>query len=105
MEWYVYRHNINNDTIEIYNVFNHGGFWQDLKKNWDKNQNDFDFKHRLKQDAMYWFWGKAEHEVIIKPWVGGKELTHRKVDVYDQLRLNWPRFADYTWKEMQKGGW
>ena len=29
-------------------------------------------------------------------------LTWYKIDVYEQLRVNWECFADYMWEECQK---
>lgn len=32
MEWNVYIHNINQNKIEVYNIFEHGSFIEDLRK-------------------------------------------------------------------------
>jgi len=53
------------------------------------------FADRLDSVMRFYFWSKCEHEVIIAPWVGdAKEI---KIDVYDQLHMNWDKFVDYVW--------
>lgn len=49
---------------------------------------------------MYYFWSKTEWEVIVSPWVG--KGGDEKIDVYDQLKLNWDKFVDYVWSEVHK---
>lgn len=48
----------------------------------------------------YYFWSKCEWEIIICPWVG--KADDIKIDVYDQLMLNWDKFVDYVWSEVHK---
>ena len=46
---------------------------------------------------MYYYWAKCEWEVIVSDWpTSGK--VEAKIDVYNQVMLNWDKFADYTWK-------
>lgn len=54
-----------------------------------------EFAKKLDSIMRYYFWNRCEHEVIIAPWVGNaKEM---KIDVYDQLHMNWDKFVDYVW--------
>lgn len=47
---------------------------------------------------MYWFWSKCEYEIVISPWVGrNKEEAEVKIDIHDQVMLNFNRFVDYCW--------
>lgn len=46
---------------------------------------------------MYHFWSRCEYEVIIREWCGRE--AERKVDIYEQLMLNWDRFIDYCWSQ------
>ena len=99
LEWYVYYHSWNEDKIEPFNVFDHGSFLEDCKKNAKKNIHDYDaFCEQLRRDAMYYYWSKCEWEIIIAPWIPRKEDIDIKIDVYDQLRLNWEAFCKYTWE-------
>ena len=52
---------------------------------------------------MYRFWSKFEWELVLTEWTGRDNPTQKKVDVYDQLLLNWDRFIDYLWENLKKG--
>ena len=91
-EWYVYRYNINKKRIEKYNIFNHGSFAKDLEKIIE--EDPFDIEERIKRILLYYFWSKAEWEIIISPFIGEKTEAI-KIDVYDQVMNNWDRFIDY----------
>lgn len=96
LEWYVYYGDFNAKKIESYNIFNHGGFILDCKKNYKANgDNREEFIERMRKDLMYWFWSKCEWEVVIVSWPEGRGET--KIDVYDQVMLNWKLFSDYVW--------
>lgn len=117
LTWNVFRHNINKDEIYVYNVFDHGGFLKDVQKMLDSHTTYDNFKEELRVTAMYYFWCKAEHEVVITsfpPYISRKEAdriasedfnirTHvnlergSKVDIYDQLKMNWDKFISYIW--------
>ena len=47
---------------------------------------------------MYYFWSKCEYEILITTWFERKDFKDEKIDVYDQLQLNWNAFIDYIWK-------
>jgi len=99
LEWYVYYHSWNDNKIESFNVFDHGGFLEDCKKNAKKNNHDYDaFCEQLRQDAMYYYWSRCEWEIILSPWVHRKEDVEIKIDVFDQLKLNWEAFCKYAWE-------
>lgn len=100
LEWYAYYHEWNGNKIKPFNVFDHGRFYDDCKKNARKNIHDYEaFKEQLKRDAMYYFWSKCEWEIILSPWVRRMDFTNTevKIDVFDQLQLNWDAFCKYTW--------
>ena len=99
LEWNVFYHDWNRDKIEPFNVFDHGRFYDDCKKNARKNIQDYDaFKEQLRRDAMYYYWSKCEWEIVIVPWVRRSDKTEIKIDVFDQLRLNWDAFCRYVWE-------
>lgn len=104
MHWFVYVDDFNAREIKRYDIFNHHYFNEDLKKNFKKNKDDFNtFKEELKKDLMYYFWSKCEWEVIISDWppsTGGK--IEEKIDVYDQVMLNFDVFANYVWEQAHK---
>ena len=103
MEWNVYYYNINKKKIETYNIFNHCGFLKYTLDHLKKVKNKDDFALKLKSELMYYFWSKAEWEIVISPWaVGDKEKDTVKIDIFDQVMLNWEAFVDYCWDNKKK---
>ena len=47
-------------------------------------------------------WSKCEYEIILSPWTGRADDI--KIDIYDQIMMNWNSFVDYVWslKEIKK---
>lgn len=107
MHWSAYRYNINRKAIEVFNIFDHGGIRksvEDLKKEALKCGITKDvFAERLRHELMYYYWSKAEWEVIISPF---SNIIHKdecaKIDVYDQIINNWKHFIDYVWSEINR---
>lgn len=125
MVWNVYDHDINNKQIKIYNIFKHSSFNQDVQKILNEDLSYIEFSEKLNRIAQYYFWSKAECEVVITSWVphiDNKELDRlnaereerrgrlyyvnldvgEKVDIYDQLHLNWERFVSYVYSFKKK---
>lgn len=99
-EWNVYYHSINGHKIETYNVFKHGSFIEGVKKLLKECDTREKLAEGLKLLAMCCFWGKSEWELILSPWGGNADPV--KIDVYDQLRLNWDVFVNYVWDLKRK---
>ena len=99
LEWNVYRHDINKQEIVTYNIFDHGGFCEDVKKAFCTFEDRDEFVDSLKMLLMYYFWCKSEYEVVVGPWVGGKDCKDLKIDIYAQVMNNWERFAEYVWSK------
>ena len=98
MKWYVFYYNINKKKIDTFNIFEHGSFCRYVKEVIKKYEIKDEFAKQLKSELMYFFWAKAEWEVIVAPWVGGdREKDSVKIDVYEQVMLNWDAFVDYVW--------
>lgn len=95
--WNVYYHNPNKDQIIPYNVFAHGGIRKDIYNAVKQEKNKEEFAEILRKSLMYYYWSRAEWEVIISPWCGGRNTKKIKVDVFDQVLMNWDLFLDYTW--------
>lgn len=98
LEWYVYLEDVNRKKIVKYNVFKHYNFCQDLKDIISKLKNKNELSEKVRRIALYYFWSKCEYEILITTWIGRKDFKDEKVDVYDQLQLNWNAFIDYIWK-------
>lgn len=126
LEWNVYREDFNNKEIKVFNIFNHGRFDEDVKKDLKECKTKEEFSENLKKNLRYYYWSKAEWEVVITSWtphIDEKELhrlnedyeTHykkygkypynihvepnvfEKIDVYSQVMLNYNVFLDYLW--------
>ena len=98
LEWNVYISDFNGKKIETYNVFDNTSLLYDCKKNYAKNKDDREaFLEQLRRDLMYYYWSKCEWEIILSHWPPRKDAREEKIDVYDQVRLNWDRFCDYVW--------
>lgn len=126
MIWNVYRENVNTKRIETYNIFEHASFRKDVEEAYATCRTKDEFVEQLRKSLMYYFWSKCEWEVIITDWpthIAGSEVERlgrefknysttygryphslgvnlpiaEKIDVYDQVRLNWSTFVDYTW--------
>ena len=52
----------------------------------------------LLAEARYCFWAKCEYEMIVTGWP--QQKNEKKVDIYEQLRLNWDRFVKAFWDEV-----
>lgn len=95
MEWYVYYHDFNAQKIIKWNVFNHGSFRKEVDELLKEELTKEEFTDKLKHQLMYYFWSKCEYEVILLPWTGQADDT--KIDIYDQIMMNFDNFVDYVW--------
>lgn len=101
LEWNVFYHNFNLKKIEKYNIFDHASFRRDVLEYLKTHKDNIkDFETAVKSSLMYFFWAKAEWEILICPWVGGdREKEAKKIDVYEQVMNNWKPFVDYLWQK------
>ena len=128
MVWNVYREDFNHRAIVEYNIFDHGGFAQDVNKLLKEDTTKDEFAEQLKRSLRYYFWGKSEHEVVITSWpvyINRAELGRlnteyeeynnkwghypyninivpnvgEKIDIYNQVMINFDIFVDMIWRE------
>lgn len=133
MVWNVFREDFNRRAIVKYNIFDHGGFARDVKKLLTEDISKDEFTEQLNRSLRYWFWCKSEHEVVLTSWVpyiDEKELNRlnveyeehykkwnnypikmwvnlnvsEKIDIYEQIKLNWDVFVNYVWQQKKKHG-
>lgn len=100
LTWNVYVSDFNRKIITTHNIFNHGGFVEDCQKAYKKLKKDNDvnaFFDEIRKSLLYWYWSKCEWEIIIDHWPHRESAKDEKVDVYDQVMLNWPVFCEYIW--------
>ena len=113
--WNVYYYNHNSRQIEVHNVFDHWRFIEYSAKYIKKFKDDKEaLKEQIRRELVYYYWSKYEWEIIISPFTAKPENNDIKVDVYEQVMLNWDVFFEYFWdhrkeivkydKELRKNG-
>lgn len=98
-KWNVWIWDFNHDKLESYDVV--PMFIDELKnlKKSEKPKTKEEFNEFLKREAKYHYWSKCEYEMIIHGWP--KNKNNEKVDVYNQLVLNWDTFVDCFWNSLE----
>lgn len=131
LTWNVYHHSVNSREIKPFNIFDHWQFNDDVKKLKTEKLNETEFGEELRRLVMYYFWSKCEHEIVLTTWppyITHNELirlneerddiwatyeryptalsvcleTGEKIDIYQQVMLNWKVFVDYVWRTNSK---
>lgn len=117
LTWNIFRYDINKKEIYVFNVFDHGRFFDDVKKMQKTAMRYHEFAEELRVTAMYYFWCKAEHEIVITSFppyiskdeadrIANEEFNYKtqvsldcglKIDIFHQLSMNWDKFVDYVW--------
>lgn len=101
MKWNVFYSDWNGKKIKTYNIFDHYGFRDDCNKAWKEYKNDFDkFEKKVRDSLLYYFWAKCEWEIIISPFPPNDKIKESKIDVYQQVMLNWNVFIKELWNEL-----
>lgn len=107
LEWNVWVGDFNSRKIKQYNIFRHGGFYEDCQRAYKKyghgkTEDREAFLEQVRRGMMFCYWSKCEWEVIINHWPPHSDEEAIKVDVYDQVTMNWDRFADYIWENRKE---
>ena len=100
MEWNVFYFDANSQKIKTYNVLNEGirKEIKKLKKKYKDSKKEF--SEKLETTLRYYYCSKAEWEIILSAWVGGDGSEQTKIDVWNQIHLNWEKFLDYCWDKL-----
>lgn len=134
LQWNVYHFDFSNKDLHIYNVFEHRSFNNDVQELLKKKDiTREDFAEKLRREAQYRFWAKCEWECVItgsEPHIDRREFERlmseyeecgkdvkrlwlrtsirladkNKIDVYEQLMLNWEQFEAYVWSHSKACG-
>ena len=99
LEWNVYVSDFNRGEIVKHNVFDHWRLMEDLKKiaRKYKNSERAKFEDEMAGWLKYYYWSKCEWEIIIDHFPHCDRFKDEKVDVWDQIEMNWGIFCDYVW--------
>ena len=103
MSWMVKRFDFNSQIIEDYDILKY--YENDIKKMKKKCSTKEEFAEALRQEMMWRYWSKAEHELVIEitedsriflnPWVGCSDPDKVKIDVTDDDSFDWRGFAEH----------
>ena len=97
--WNVLYNSFSESGIKTFNVFDHWRFAKEVNECLSKISNKVDFANELRSDLFYYFCSKCEWEIVVSPWTGDREKGAIKIDVYDQVMMNWELFLDYVWSK------
>lgn len=93
LKWYVLKENSATRKVEPYNVLAN---WDDtLKKLRKKCKTKDEFKALLKREFMYYYWSKAECEILVCGLFNNSEEHIQKIDIWSQLEPNLDIITDY----------
>lgn len=129
LSWKVYREDFNKRIIEEYDIFK-GGHWEKVARELKKEfSNKKEWEEHFCIKLMSQYWARSEYEIVVTSWppyikiedidkineeVNDREKTwgskplkvninptvNRKIDIYEQLRLNWDIFINYVWNNI-----
>ena len=124
LKWNVYHLNFNEQQIEPFNIFHNWRFCEDVDKAVKKYKKEIkkegltkkqledllnDFKEQILRDVQYYFWSKYEWEIgitepfsnsLVEDYTKGRKYPWKKIDVYDQVMMNWDIFFDYIYRNL-----
>ena len=124
LTWNVYYLNFNERKIELFNIFRHYSFCECVDKAVKKYKKEIkkegltkkqleellkDFKEHIRREMQYYFWSKYEWEIgitepfsnsLVDDYTKGRKYPWEKIDVYDQVMMNWDVFFDYLYKNL-----
>ena len=129
LTWNVFIEDPNKKQIVTYNVLNKAIVEEIANRTLGVNDKD-QFAEEVKRIIMYYYWSRSEWEVVITDWpphmtrsevdrlslevaehykkyneypyaVTINPTVGKKIDVYDQVNLNWNIFIDYLWNNLR----
>ena len=83
LEWNVFVSDIYSSKITVFNLFDHYGFvygCEDILKNTNISKEEFALD--VQKELLYFFRGKSEWEIILKPVFSLGELFENRIDVF-----------------------
>jgi hypothetical protein len=127
LSWKVLREDFNKGTIEYYDIFK-GGHWQEIIESLMHScKSKEEFSAELRKKLMYQYWSRSEYEVVVTSWppyikvenieemksevekhnsecnweqvrISPTLTVAKKIDVFEQLNMNWEQFINYVWE-------
>lgn len=101
LSWLAVYYDCNADKIKYYDIFKYRE--DDIKKLKKKCATKEAFAEKMRRELMYYFWSRAEWEMIIEiddngrvwlsPWCGCRDTEKAKIDVSDRIDFDWRGLA------------
>lgn len=93
LQWYVLEWDVNNKKIKPINIL--AGIIEDLAREIKSGRvhNKSILREYLKTVFVYYYWNKAEHEMIVSDLFGKYQ---EKIDVWKQIEPNLDLIVDYV---------
>ena len=96
--WNVYHYSQTTRKIEVWNIFHSLKFGERIERLIKKKHEKEAFAEKVKGELMYCFLTKYEYEITVckypRPETDAEDL---RVDVFDQVMLNFDAFIDYLY--------
>lgn len=107
--WNVYTHDVNTGALKIYNIFENENFLNSILKEAAEPYSllipDYNrFKECVEKKLKYYFCKRCERELIVSPWPPCETNKGEKIDVYDQVMLNFDQFYNYLYNWIKMSG-
>lgn len=129
LTWKIIMEELNSRKIIFYDIFA-SGHWELVARQLKEettSREEWENYFRLRLQSQYW--SRSEYEVVVTSWppyiktediqklsdeVAEREKTWgskplkvniaptvgRKIDIFEQLDMNWSVFADYVWRNI-----
>ena len=95
LEWNVYIEDPNAKTFKNYNALK-GYENKFVKELVEAKGNKEKFLERVRLTMQSRYWSRCEYEIILTGWPNAS--IQEKIDIYDQIIMNWYHFSEYVWK-------
>lgn len=126
LSWKVFKEDANCKDVVIYDIFENGRWQEEIAELMHTSKDKQDFAEKFRSKLMYQYWSRCEYEIVLTSWppyvetneverlsqeLAKRELEFgrpyhqnvnlrvaRKIDIFDQLLLNWDQFITYVWE-------
>ena len=99
--WNVYHYSHTTRQIEVWNIFHSIKFCERIERLIKKKFEKETFAEKVKGELMYCFLTKYEYEITVCKYPRSETAAEDlRVDVYDQVMLNFDAFIDYLYAKV-----
>ena len=96
--WNVYHYSHATKQIEVWNIFHSLKFGERIERLIKKKHEKEAFAEKVKGELMYCFLTKYEYEITVCKYPRLEtDAEDLRVDVFDQVMLNFDAFIDYLY--------